>query len=46
MRILPSGFLIEMFDLRRKELKYVKGLLLHPYRKPVQNSMKLRDMCG
>jgi len=37
-------FLIEMFDLRRKELKYAKELLLNHYRKSVQNSMRLQDM--
>jgi len=34
-----------MFDLRSKELKYAKELLLNHYRKPVQNSVKLQDMC-
>ena len=42
--ILSSVFLIEMFDLRGKELKYVKELLLNHYRKSVQNSMRLQDM--
>jgi len=31
-------FLIEIFDLWGKELKYVKELLLNHYRKPVRNS--------
>jgi len=34
---------MEMFDLRGKELKYAKELLLNHYRKPVQNSMGLQD---
>jgi len=33
-------FLMEMFDLRRKELKYAKELLLNHYRKSVQNFMR------
>jgi len=35
---------MEMFDLRDKELKYAKELLLNHYRKSVQNSMRLQDM--
>jgi len=35
---------MEMFDLRGKELKYAKELLLNDYRKSVQNSMRLQDM--
>jgi len=35
-----------MFDVRGKELKYAKELLLNLYRKSVQNSMRLQDMCG
>jgi len=35
---------MEMFDLRGKELKYAKKLLLNHYRKFVQNSMRLQDM--
>jgi len=35
---------MEMFDLRDKELKYAKELLLHYYRKSVQNSTRLQDM--
>jgi len=31
-------------DLRGKELKYAKELLLNHYRKSVQNSVKLQDM--
>ena len=42
--ILSSVFLMEMFDLRGKELKYAKKLLLNHYRKFVQNSMRLQDM--
>jgi len=38
LRILSRVFLIEMFDLQDKELKYVKELLLNHYRKSVQNS--------
>jgi len=37
-------FLIEMFDLRGKELKYEEEMLLNHYRKSVQNSMRLQDM--
>jgi len=44
--ILPSVLLIEMFELRGKELKYAKELLLNHCRKPTQNSMRLQDMCG
>jgi len=29
-----------------KELKYAKELLLNHYRKSVQNSMTLQDVCG
>jgi len=46
LRILSSVFLIEMFDLRTKELKYAKDLLLIHYRKSIQDSMRLEDMCG
>ena len=35
---------MEMFDLRGKELKYAKELLLNHYRKPVQNSTRFQDM--
>jgi len=35
-----------MSDLQGKELKYAKKLLLNHYRKPVQHSVKLQDMCG
>jgi len=45
LRILSSFFLIEMFDLRGKELKYAQELLLNHYSKPVQNSMRLQNMC-
>ena len=37
-------FLMEMFDLQGKELKYAKELLLNHYRKSVQNSMRSQDM--
>jgi len=36
---------MEMFDLRGKELKYVKELLLNHCRNSVQNCMRLQDMC-
>ena len=36
---------MEMFDLRGKELKYAKELLLNHYRKSVQK-LRFRDMCG
>jgi len=36
--------MMEMFDLRDKELKYAKELHLNHYGKSVQNSMGLRDM--
>jgi len=35
-----------MFDVWSKEQKYAKEFLLNPYRKSVQNSMTLQDMCG
>jgi len=35
---------MEMFDLRGKELKYAKELLLNHYRKAVQNSMRFQNM--
>jgi len=44
LRILSSVFLIEMFDLPGKELKYAKELLLNHYRKSLQNSVRLQDM--
>jgi len=34
LQILSSVFLIEIFDLRGKELKYAKELLLIHYRNP------------
>jgi len=34
-----------MFDLRGKDLKYAKTMLLNHYRKSVQKSMRLQDMC-
>jgi len=36
--------MMEMFDLRGKELKYAKELFLNHYGKYVQNSMGLQDM--
>jgi len=42
--IFPSVFLMEMIDLRGRELKYAKELLLNHYRKSSQNSMRLQDM--
>jgi len=38
--------MIEMFDLRGKQLKYVKELLLNHYRKSAQNFVRLQDTCG
>jgi len=38
LRNLLSVFLIQIFDLLGKELKYAKELLLNHYRKSVQNS--------
>ena len=35
---LSSAFLMEMFDRQGKELKYAKELLVHHYRKSIQNS--------
>jgi len=46
LRILSNVFLIEMYDFLGKELKYAKKLLLNHYRKSVQISMRLQDMCG
>jgi len=43
--ILSRVFLIEMFGLRGKDLKYAKELVLNHYRKSVQNSTRLQDMC-
>jgi len=37
---------MEMFDLRGKELKYAKELLLNHCRNSVQNSVRLHDMCA
>ena len=37
-------FLIKVFDIQVKELKYPKELLLNHYRKFVQNSMRLQDI--
>jgi len=34
-----------MFDLRGKDLKYAKELLLDHYRKSVPHSIRLQDMC-
>jgi len=44
LRILSSVFPIEIFDLRGKELKYAKELLLNHYKKSVQNSIRLQDV--
>jgi len=46
MLILSSVFMMEMFDLRGKKLKYVKKLFLNHYGKFVQNSVGLQDMWG
>jgi len=46
LQILSSDFLIEMFDLRGKELKYRKDLLLNHYKKLLQSPMKLQNICG
>jgi len=35
-----------MFDLRGKELKYAKELLMNHYRKSIQNYIRLQDMSG
>jgi len=40
-----SSVLIEMFDLRDKELKCRKELLLNHYKMLLQSSMRLQDMC-
>jgi len=40
-------FLKEIFDLRGKEMKYAKELLLNHHRKSVKNYMRLRfRTCG
>jgi len=44
LRILSSVFMIEMFDLRGKVLKYAKELFLNHYGKSVQISVGLQDM--
>jgi len=44
LRILSSVFMMEMFYLRGKELKYAKELLLNYYGKSVQNSMRWQDI--
>jgi len=36
--------MMEMFDLRGKDLKYAKKLFLNHYGKSVQNSVGLQDM--
>jgi len=41
-----SVFLIEIFELRGKELKYAKELLLNHYRKSAQNYIRLQGMYG
>jgi len=46
LRILSSVFLMEIFNLPEKGLKYAKGLLLNHYRKSMQNYMRLQDMRG
>ena len=46
LRIFSSVFLLEIFDLLGKELKFAEELLLNHYRKSVQNSIRLQDMCG
>jgi len=38
--------MIEMFDLRGKKLTFAKELLLNHYRKSLQSSMRLQNMCG
>jgi len=35
-----------MFGLLDKEMKYAKKMLLNHYRKSVQKSMGLLDICG
>jgi len=44
--ILSSVFLIEMVDLRDKDLKYAKELLLNHYRKSVQILWGCRTCVG
>jgi len=46
LRILSSDFLIEMFDLWGKELKYGKELLLNHYGKSVQDSARFAGPVG
>jgi len=44
--MLSSVFLIKIFDLRLKELKYEKELLLNHNRKSVKNFMRLKCFGG
>jgi len=44
LRILPTAFMIVVFDLRDKELKYAKELLLIHHKISEQNSARLQDM--
>jgi len=46
LRILSSAHLIEIFDLRGKELKYAKELLLNHYKKSVQDSVRFAGHVG
>ena len=46
LRILSSVLLVEIVHLRVKELKQRKELLLNHYRKSLQSSIRLQDMCG
>jgi len=46
LQILSGVFLLEMFDIRGKELNYAKEWLLNHYSKSIQNSIRLQDMCG
>jgi len=45
LRIFSSVLLIEMFDLRVKQLKCRKKLLLNHYKMSLQSSMRLQGMC-
>ena len=45
LQIISSVFfMIEIYDLPDKELKYAKELLLNHYRKSVKNSKRLQDL--
>jgi len=46
LRILSSVFLMEIFDLRGKELKYAKELLLNHYSKSVHKFYEVAGHAG